>query len=135
MHITLWVLAAVCFSAAGAWWALGHVGKFPTVKLFMALISGGALAIVVMNWVIALSTWYGHMVAGLPSPWPTLLTAAPVALFVVALILVLVAAHPKETPDRTAEVLAFSAVAVLLFVSGASGPVFTAITSVTHGGA
>jgi hypothetical protein len=137
MHVTLWVLAAVAFGAAGVWWALTHVSKFPTIRLFLALVAGGALAVVLSSWIITLSTWYGHLVSGLPSPFPTLLTVAPVAVFATALTLVLVAAHPKEygEADRTAEILAVCAVAVLLFVSGASGPVMTTITHITKGGA
>lgn len=133
MHVTWWVLAAVFSAAAGSWWALAHVRRLPTVRMLLALLTGTAGAVLVSSWITAASAWFGRLAAGLASPWPVILTAAPVAVFAAAAVLMLVGAHPAEKPDHTAEVLAVSACAVLLFISGASGPVMAGIGHVVGG--
>jgi hypothetical protein len=133
MHITWWVLAAAFFTAGGAWWALAHVRRLPTVRMLLALLAGIAGAILVSSWITAASAWYGRLVSGLPAPWPVVLTAAPVAVFAAALVLMLIGAHPQEKPDHAAEMLAVSACAVLLFISGSAGPVMAGISHVVGG--
>jgi hypothetical protein len=135
MRITWWALAAAFFTTGGAWWALAHARMLPTVRMLLALAAGVAGAILAASWITSASAWFGREVAGLPHPWPQILTAAPVAVFAAALALMLIGAHPKARPDHTAEVLAVSACAVLLFVSGASGPVMQGISHVVAGGA
>ena len=133
MHITMWVLGVTFFTCAGTWWALAHARKLPTIRMLLALVAGTAGAIVASSWITSASAWFGREVAGLPSPWPTLLTVAPFAVFAAAAALLMIGSHPKETPDHTAEILAVCACAVLLFASGASGPVMHGIAHVTSG--
>jgi hypothetical protein len=135
MHITWWILAVAFFGCAGAWWALAHVRRLPTVRMLLALLAGIAGAIIISSWITAASAWYGHLVGGLPSPWPVILDTFPVAVFAAAVVLMLIGAHPREAPDHAAEILAVCACAVLLFVSGSAGPVMAGISHVVSGGA
>jgi len=131
----MWILGVVFFISAGIWWALAHVRKYPTIRMLFALVAGTAGAIVASSWIASASDWYGREVAPLPSPWPTLLTVAPYAVFAAAAALLLIGVHPKETPDHTAEILAVCACAVLLFASGSTGPVMHYTTHITSGAA
>jgi DNA-binding transcriptional LysR family regulator len=124
VHFTsTWDLAIGFFAALGAWRALVRLNRLPTVRMLLALAAGTCGAVLVASWIIAASAWFGRLVASLPSPWPVILTAAPVAILAFGAVLVMFGTHPKASPDRSAETLAVSACAVLLFIAGAGAPV------------
>ncbi len=110
-------------AAFGAWWALRHFGKLPTVRMVLAVIAGWGATVLVGSYVNQFFGWLqteaGHYLHG---RWAELVPALPVAALLFVGVLVIVSAHPRNAPDRTAEFLAVGLAVLLFAVAGSRIP-------------